>query len=335
MGANVRRRDFLSVLGGTAAAWPLAASAQQADRARRIGVLMPLSATDPEGKAEVRAFVDELQKQGWIAGGNLSIDYRWAAGDKERMDAFATELIASQPDVIFTRSTPATSSLLKQTRTIPIVFTVVSDPVGEGLVASLARPGGNATGFTNAESSLTGKWLGPLKEVIPGAGRIGFMFDPKTAPGGGHYYTQLIETAAPSFAVLPTAMPVHTPADIENAIDQFARQPKGGLLVLPDATTNLHRQLIITLAARYRVPAIYAFRYLAADGGLMSYGVDVAELFRSAANYVDRILKGTKPAELPVQLPEKFEFVINLKTAKTLGLTIPPGVFAIADEVIE
>jgi putative ABC transport system substrate-binding protein len=330
----MKRREFITFLSG-AAAWPLAASAQQADRIRRIGVLMPLSATDPEAKSEVAAFVDQLKKRGWTDGGNLSIDYRWAAGDKERIEAFAKELTALQPDAIFARSTPVTASLLKQTRTIPIVFAVVSDPVGEGFVASVARPGGNATGFTNAESSLTGKWLGLLKEVMPNANRIAFMFDPKTAPGGGRYYTQLIESAAPSFAVLPTAMPVHLPADIESAIDRFSRQPNGGLLVLPDATTNFHRQLIITLAAQYRVPAIYAFRYLAADGGLMSYGVNVAELFRSAANYVDRILQGAKPADLPVQLPEKFEFVINLKTAKTLGLTIPPGVFAIADEVIE
>jgi putative ABC transport system substrate-binding protein len=199
----------------------------------------------------------------------------------------------------------------------------------------LARPEGNATGFTNAESSLTGKWLGLLKEVAPKTHRMGFIFDPRTAPGGGLYYTQLIEAAAPSFAVLPSAMPVHTPADIETAIDEFAREPNGGLLVLPDFTTNSNRQLIITLAARHRMPAVYAFRYFAAEGGLMSYGVDVAELFRSAANYVDRILNGAKPSDLPVQLPEKFDFVINLKTAKTLGLTIPPGVFAIADEVIE
>jgi len=330
----MRRREFIALLGG-AAAWPSAASAQQAERIRRIGVLMPLSATDPEGKAEIAAFVDQLEKRGWTNGGNLSIDLRWAAGNRERMEALAKELTASQPDVIFCRSTPATASLLKQTRSIPIVFAVVSDPVGEGFVASLARPGGNATGFTNAESSLTGKWLGLLKEVTPSANRIAFIFDPKIAPGGGVYYTQLIETAAPSFAVIPTAIPVHNPADIESAIDEFARQPNGGLIVLPGATTNLNRQLIITLAARYRMPAVYAFRYFAAEGGLMSYGVNVAELFRSAADYADRILRGAKPADLPVQLPEKFEFVINLKTARTLDLTMPPGVLAIADETIE
>jgi putative tryptophan/tyrosine transport system substrate-binding protein len=330
----MRRRDFIT-LGCSATAWPLAARAQQPNRVRRIGVLMPLSETDPEGKTELAAFAEQLQKLGWTEGGNLSIDDRWAAGDRERMEAFAKELVALQPDVIFARSTPVIAALLKETRTIPIVFAVVSAPVGEGFVASLARPGGNATGFTNAESSLTGKWLGLLKEIFPNANRIAFIFDPKTAPGGGLYYTKLIETAAPSFAVLSAALPVHNASDIGNAIDEFAREPNGGMIVLPDATTNLHLQLLVTLAARYRLPAVYPFRCFAEDGGLMSYGVDVAELFRSAANYVDRILRGAKPADLPVQLPEKFEFVLNLKTAKTLGLTIPPGVFAIADQVIE
>jgi putative ABC transport system substrate-binding protein len=330
----MKRREFITLLGATVL-WPRTGSAQQQDRVRRVGVLMPISATDPEAKTETAAFAGQLEKLGWTDGGNLRVDYRWADGDKDRMDAFAKELIALEPDVIFVRSTPATAALLKHTRAVSIVFAVVSDPVGEGFVASVARPGGNATGFTNAESSLTGKWLGLLKEVTPTADRIGFMFDPRTAPGGGLYYTKLIETAAPAFGVLTAPLPVHNPADIENAIGEFASRPNGGLLVLPDATTNQHRQPIIALAARYRVPAVYAFRYLSEEGGLMSYGVDVAQLFRNAANYVDRILKGVKPADLPVQLPEKFEFVINLKTARTLGLAIPPGVLAIADQVIE
>ena len=230
------------------------------------------------------------------------------------------------------RSTPATAALFKNTRSIPIVFAVVSDPVGEGFVASVARPGGNVTGFTNAEASLSGKWLGLLKEVAPKMARVGYLFDPKVAPGGGTYYTNLINAAAAASAVVPAAMPVHGSDDIERAIGDFSHAPDGGLIVLPDATTNLHRAQIIALAGRYRLPAIYAFRNLAEEGGLMSYGVDVAELFRLAANYVDRILKGAKPADLPVQLPEKFEFVLNLKTAKALGIQIPPGVQAIADD---
>jgi putative ABC transport system substrate-binding protein len=215
------------------------------------------------------------------------------------------------------------------------VFAVVSDPVGEGFVASVARPGGNVTGFTNAEASLSGKWLGLLKEVAPKMGRAGYLFDPKVAPGGGNYYTNLINAAAAASAVVPAAMPVHGSDDIERAIGEFSHAPDGGLIVLPDATTFFHRAQIIALAGRYRLPAIYAFRNLAEEGGLMSYGVDLAESFRLAANYVDRILKGAKPADLPVQLPEKFEFVLNLKTAKALGIKIPPGVMAIADAVIE
>lgn len=251
------------------------------------------------------------------------------------MQALAKELIALQPDVIFSRSTPVTGALLKQTRTIPLVFAVVSDPVGEGFVASVARPGGNATGFTNAEASLTGKWLGLLKEMMPSISRAAFIYDPKVAPGGGSYYTKLVEAAAPQFQVAPTAVPIRSLADIESVVGDFVRKPNGGLLVLPDSTTNFYRGQIIAMAAQYRVPAVYAFRYIVADGGLMSYGVDVVELFRRAATYVDRILKGAKPADLPVQLPEKFQLVLNLKTAAAMGLTIPTSLQLLADEVIE
>src|SRR3984885_4146079 len=216
----MKRRDFIAALGGAAAAWPLAVRAQQDNAPRRLGVLMPSAPDDQEVKKDLAGFTRQMQNLGWTEGGNLRVDYRWSGGDSQKMQAYAKELVDARPDVIFVRSTPATGALLKNTRSIPIVFAVVSDPVGEGFVVSVARPGGNATGFTNAESSLTGKWLGLLKEVIPNADRIAFMFDPKTAPGGGHYYTQLIETAAPSFAVLPTAMPVHIPADIESAFDQ-------------------------------------------------------------------------------------------------------------------
>ncbi len=330
----MNRREFITLLGGAAAAWPLAARGQQPG-VRRIGVLMPGAATDPAGKLELESFARQLRDLGWTEGSNIQIDYRFSAGDPELMQALAKELTALQPDVIFSRSTPVTGALLKQTRSIPVVFAVVSDPVGEGFVASVARPGGNATGFTNAESSLTGKWLGLLKAIMPSIDRVAFIFDPKVAPGGGSYYTSLMESAAPSFAVASAAMPVHSAADIERDVVNFASKPNGGLLVLPDATTNVHRELIIGLAARHRVPAVYAFRYIAVEGGLMSYGVDVAELFRRAAIYVDRILKGAKPADLPVQLPEKFQLVLNLKTAATMGLTIPTSLQLLADEVIE
>jgi putative ABC transport system substrate-binding protein len=270
-----------------------------------------------------------------MEGNNIQIDYRWSAGDADRMHELAKELVALHPDVIFSRSTPVTAALLKQTRSIPIVFAVVSDPVGEGFVASVARPGGNATGFTNAEASLTGKWLGLLKEIMPAIEHVAFLFDPKVAPGGGSYYTKLIEAAGPAFGVAPTAIPVHNGADIERDVGNFVSKPNGGLLVLPDATTNFHRQRIIELAARHRVPAVYAFRYIVVDGGLMSYGIDVGELFRRGATYVDRILKGTNPADLPVQLPEKFQLVLNLKTAAAMGLTVPTSLQLLADEVIE
>jgi putative ABC transport system substrate-binding protein len=331
----MQRREFITLVGGAAAAWPLAAHAQQPDGVLRIGVLMPLAATDPSMKRQVVAFVRQLQELGWAEGRNLQIDYRFAAGDAERMQVFAKELVALQPQVIFARSTPVTAALLKETHTIPIVFTVVSDPVGERFVESLARPGGNATGFTNVEFSLTGKWLELLKEVAPSIKRVAFIFDPKLAPGGGSYYTRLIEASAQSFAVVPTATPVHDAVEIERAIGEFIREPNGGLLVLPDATTLGHRGLIIALAARHRVPAIYAFRDVVVDGGLISYGVDVVDQFRQAAGYVGRILKGAKPTELPVQLPTKFELTINLKTAKALGLDVSLQLQQRADELIE
>ena len=330
----MRRREFMTLLGG-AAAWPLAVRAQQANSVTRIGVLMPFAANDPSSKVDVAAFVSELRGLGWVEGRNLRIDYHRAAGNAERMQALAKELVAQQPQVIFCRSTPVTAALLKQTRTIPIVFTMVSDPVGERFVESLARPGGNVTGFTNVESSMAGKWLELLKEVAPGIKRIAFIFDPKVAPDGGAYYTKLIQSAAASFVVTPTAAPVHGAVEIERAIGQFAREPDGGLLVLPDTTTRTHRRVIIALAAQHRVPAIYDFRDIVVNGGLISYGVDFADLIRRGAVYVDRILKGAKPAELPVQLPTKFDLVINLKTAKALGLEVPSQLQQRADELIE
>src|SRR6476646_2513314 len=319
----MKRREFIKVVGGAAASWPLAVRAQQRDEVRLIGVIVNVAADDPEAQASVAAFKQAMQQLGWSDERNLQIDFRGAAGDPEKMQAFAKELVGLKPHVILSRSTPVTAALLRQTRAIPIVFTVVSDPVGERFVESLARPGGNATGFTNVESSLTGKWLELLKEIAPRVKRVAFLFNPKLAPGGGLYYTRLIEAAAPSFAVTPTVAPVHGAADIERAIGEFVREPNGGLVVLPDATTLVNRKLIVALAERHRVPAIYAFRIIVTDGGLISYGIDVVDQFRQAAGYVDRILKGAKPAELPVQLPTKFAMDINLKTAKRLGLNVP------------
>jgi putative ABC transport system substrate-binding protein len=295
---------------------------------------MPFATTDPSSKLDVAALVGQLQVLGWTEGRNLRIDYRWAAGNAEQMQASAKELVAQQPDVIFCRSTPVTAALLKQTNTIPIVFSMVSDPVGERFVESLARPGSNATGFTNVESSMAGKWLELLKEVAPNIKRIDSYLIQGSLPAGARI-TNLIKAAAPAFAVALTATPVHDAVEIESAIEQFAREPNGGLLVLPDTTTRTHRRLIIALAAQYRVPAIYDFRDMVMEGGLISYGVDVADLIRRAAGYVDRVLKGAKPAELPVQLPTKFELVINLQTAKALGLEISSQHQQRADEVIE
>jgi putative tryptophan/tyrosine transport system substrate-binding protein len=330
----VRRREFITLIG-SAAVCPLAARAQQPDEVRRISVLVNTAADDPESQTSVAVLKQTLQQLGWTEGRNLRIDYRAAAGNAQQMQAFAKELVALQPRVILARSTPVTAAFLEQTRTIPIVFTVVSDPVGEHFVESLARPGGNATGFTNVEFSLTGKWVGLLKEIAPGIKRVAFIFDPKLAPGGGSYYTSLIEASAASFAVAPTVAQVHSAVEIERAIGEFVGEPNGGLVVLPDATTVVHRRLIVALAAQHRVPAIYAYRDVVADGGLIAYGVDVVDEFRQAAGYIDRILKGAKPAELPVQLPTKFLMAINLKTAKALGLDVPLLLQQRADEVIE
>jgi putative tryptophan/tyrosine transport system substrate-binding protein len=330
----VRRREFITLIG-SAAVCPLAARAQQPDEVRRISVLVNTAADDPESQTSVAVLKQTLQQLGWTEGRNLRIEYRGAAGNAQQMQAFAKELVALQPRVILARSTPVTAAFLEQTRTIPIVFTVVSDPVGEHFVESLARPGGNATGFTNVEFSLTGKWVGLLKEIAPGIKRVAFIFDPKLAPGGGSYYTSLIEASAASFAVAPTLAQVHSAVEIERAIGEFVSEPNGGLVVLPDATTVVHRRLIVALAAQHRVPAIYAYRDVVADGGLIAYGVDVVDEFRQAAGYIDRILKGAKPAELPVQLPTKFLMAINLKTAKALGLDVPLLLQQRADEVTE
>jgi putative ABC transport system substrate-binding protein len=331
----MRRRDFILVLGGAAVAWPLAARAQRGERVRRIGVLMPYANSDGETNQHLAAFRDRLRQLGWTENKNVTIDYRWIGGDFNRTGEFAKQLVDLKPDVIVDRATPVTAALMKETQTIPIVFLVVSDPVGEGFAATLARPGGNATGFTNVEASLGGKWIELIKEIAPSVTRVGILFDPKVSAGGGSFYMGTAEKAARTVGVILLPTPIHDAAGISQAIDAFAREPNGALLTLPDTTTTFNRASIFAAAARHRLPAVYAFRYFAAEGGLASYGVDVAEQFRQAAGYVDRILRGEQPAELPVQAPTKFEFVVNLKTAKAQGLEIAPMLLTRADEVIE
>ena len=329
------RRRFLHAVGASLVTAPLAAEGQPTDRVRRIGLLIPFAESDGDAQAQIAAFAETLRTLGWNDGRNVRIDYRWAAQDAARIRTFAKQLVELQPDVILARTTPVTATLLKETRTIPIVFAVVSDPVGDGLVQSLARPGGNVTGFTNVDASLGGKWLQLLKEIAPRIRRVAFMFDPKMAPGGGAYYRRLIEGAAPSIGVPVIATVVHDAADIKRAIDAFTREPDGGLIVLPDVTMVNHRRETISLAAQHRLPAIYPTDYFAKDGGLISYGADYLDLYRKAASYVDRILRGATPSELAVQGPIKFQLVINSKAAKALGLTIPPSLLVQADHVIE
>jgi ABC-type uncharacterized transport system substrate-binding protein len=330
----MKRRAFIRLLvGGAAAAWPLAAHAQQAKQMRRIGVLIGLVANDPEAQSRMAALESSLRELGWVKGRNLSIEYRWA-GDGSVLRDHATELLASAPDLILANSTPVTVALREQSRAVPIVFTQVVDPVGQGLVSSLARPGGNLTGFTSFEFSIGTKWLEALKQTAPRVTRVALVFNPQSAPYAD-LFIRPVEAAAPSFSVAPIRAAVRDPVDVDHVFDALAREPNGGLMVLPDLSMTNYREAIIALAARYRVPAVYPFRYFATAGGLMSYGTDVADVFRRAAGYVDRILKGTSPGELPIQAPNKYELVINLKTAKTLGLDVPPGLSARADEVIE
>jgi ABC-type uncharacterized transport system substrate-binding protein len=327
----MKRRDFITLLGGAAASWPLAARAQT-KRMRRIGVLMGLVAKDPEAQSRVAAFENGLQELGWVNGRNLSIEYRWA-GDGNVRD-HATELLAMAPDLILANSTPVTAALREQSGAVPIVFTQVTDPVGQGLVPNLAHPGGNITGFTSFEFSIGTKWLEALKQTAPRVTRVALVFNPQSAPFAD-LFLRPVETAAPSFSVAPIVAAVRDPADVDRVFDALAREPNGGLMVLPDLSMTNYREAIIALAARHRVPAVYPYRYFAESGGLMSYGIDGTDVFRRAAAYVDRILKGTSPGELPIQAPTKYELVINLKTAKTLGLTVPPTLLALADEVIE
>jgi ABC-type uncharacterized transport system substrate-binding protein len=331
----MRRRDFITLLGGAAAAWPLAARAQQGERMRRIGVLMGFAENDPEGTLWFSSFTRAFQELGWVDGRNVRMDVRWDASNSDPNQKFAKELVSLKPDVILAHGTPLTAALQRETRTVPIVFGAVADPVGEGFVANLSRPGGNITGFVFTEGEIGGKWVELLKEIAPSVKRVAAIFNPNTAPRRGSYYIPSFEAAALSLKVEPITVPVHSDAEIETAITSLGREPGGGLVVIGDAFLVARRGPIISTAARTKVPAIYFHAAFARDGGLLSYGPDNADLFRRAATYVDRILRGASPAELPVQVPIKFMRVINLKTAKALGLTVPLTLQASADEVIE
>jgi putative ABC transport system substrate-binding protein len=335
MAIHIRRRELIAALGGAAATWPLAARAQQPDRVRRIGVLMGYAESDSDAQAWYATFREELQKLGWTAGRNAQIDTRWATpADAGSMRRFAKELVALQPDLFLSSTTPTTTALLQQTRTIPIVFAIVADPIGSGFVASFARPGGNVTGFIFTEPTMAGKWLELLKEIAPRVARVAMLFNPASATYA-EYWLSPFKAAAASFAIEPIAAPVRDRSELESVVAAQAREPNGGLIAMPDSFTDAHRAEITSLAARYRLPAVYPFRFFVEVGGLMSYGVDRTDNFRRAATYADRILKGEKPSELPVQAPFKYELVINLKTAKALGLDVPLHLQQLADEVIE
>jgi putative tryptophan/tyrosine transport system substrate-binding protein len=319
----MRRRQFIAGLG-SAAAWPVVVRAQQGERVRQIGVLMAFNETDPEGKARLSGFTQGLTELGWIDGRNVRLDVRWDASTIDRMRMFAKELVALQPDVIFATTSAATAALQRETRTIPIVFASVSDPIEAGFVASLPRPRGNVTGFGNTEAGMVGKWLQLLMEIAPSVKRVAIMFNPDTAPSGGSYHLPLLGAAARTLKVEPITAP-----------GSLGREPGGALVFVPDNFITLHRAPIVSLAAQNNVPAVYFASYFVGGGGLLSYGPDVVDIFHRSASYVDRILRGEKPSDLPVQLPVKFEMAVNLKTAKALGLTIPETLLATADEVIQ
>ena len=330
----MRRRDFIVLVGSTGAAWPVVARAQRSERMRRIGVLLGLPPSDPVGEAEVAALGQALDKLGWVHGRTAQITYRWAGVSAAGLRASAGELIDLSPEVIISRGTPATVALMQQTKAIPIVFTVVAEPITGGLVASLARPGGNITGFTNVEPSIGGKWLELLKEMAPRISRVALIFNPTTAPYAGPF-VQFAKAAASSLSVEATATPVHREAEIENTVIRLAHTPDSGLVCITDSFMTSHRALIVELANKYRLPAIYPFPLFVSGGGLMSYGVDTVDMGQRAASYIDRILRGEAPANLPVQLPTKFNLMINLKAAKAIGLEVPLFLQQRADEVIE
>jgi len=328
----MRRRELIAGLG-SAAAWSLVARAQQADRVRRIGVLLPFDEKDPVIKSRISAFTQALAELGWTNGRNVRMDLRWGHGDINQIGALAQELVALRPDIILTNGTPETIALQRETQTIPIVFASMDDPVASGIVPRLDRPSGNVTGFAILERSLGSKWLELLSEIAPGLKRLAIMFNPLTAPVSA--YMPSLEIAARSLKLMLIITPVHSDAEIETAIMAFGREPGGGLVVMPEAFTTAHRASIVSAAARSNVPAIYTVAAFAREGGLLSYGVDQVDNFRRAATYVDSILRGAKPGDLPVQFPTKFEMIVNLKTAKALGLTVPQSILLRADEVIE
>jgi putative ABC transport system substrate-binding protein len=329
----MRRRDFIRAIAGSSVAWPLVTEAQQSQKMRRLSVLMSTAADDQESMARYTAFLQGLQELGWTDGRNVRIDVRWGAGDAERMRKYAAELVALAPDVIMASGSISLGSLIKATRTVPIVFALIADPVGAGFVKSLSRPGGNVTGFMAFEYSLSGKWVELLKEIAPSVQRVAVLRNPDLVADIGQF--AVIQSVAASFGVEPSPIDVRDASEIEDAVAAFAQSANGGLIVPGDPMTQAHRDLIIALANRYKLPATYPSRFFAKDGGLVSFGPNFIDEFKSAASYVDRILKGEKPADLPVQAPTKYELVINLKTAKALGITIPQPALARADEVIE
>ncbi len=327
----MRRREFITWLGGALTSWPIPANAQPAARVRTVGVLMGL-ADDAEARGRSMAFEQGLEREGWSLGQNLRIEYRYAEGDSMRMQALAKELVELRPDCILGHSTPVVTALMQATRTIPIVFVSVSDPIGSGFVASMARPASNMTGFTIFPATITGKYLSMLKEIVPQLARVAILYN---ADYAGSFFLSPVVGAAREFKVQPITAQVRNPAEIESTIAKLGSQPGSGLIVIPDNFTSVHRKLIISLAAQFRIPTIYPYRYFADEGGLLSYGVHITDLFRRAAEYVSRILRGADPADLPVQAPTKFELAINLKTAKALGLVIPRVLLVGADQVIE
>ena len=331
----MQRRTFIGILALAACARPLIAAAQSSEKPRTIGVLMAYASTDAEATTRVTAFVRELHRLGWKDGLNLRIEYRWAGADTQRIAAHSLELVGLQPDAIFAATTPVVRALLRETRTIPIVFVSVSDPVGDRFVEGLARPGGNATGFINIESSMAGKWVELLKAIAPNVTGVSIVFNPTTAAGAGAYFMAPFETAARATALEPRTVAVKDPAELDRAIASLGADRTSALIVMPDSFNVVHRDKIIAAAARHGVPAVYPYRYMVAAGGLMSYGVDLLDMYVRGAAQVDRILRGADPREMPIQVPSKFEFVINRKTAEALGLTIPPNLLVRADEVIQ
>jgi putative ABC transport system substrate-binding protein len=329
----MRRREFITLLG-SAAAWPLAARAQQAERVRRVGALIAFAESDPEYQAHVGVFRDGLQKLGWTEGRNIQIDYRWAGPELDVIQRFAKELVALHPELILSSSTSTTAALLQQTRTVPIIFAVAVDPIGSGFVASLSRPGGNVTGFINLDPNMVGKWLELLKEIAPSVTRVAAVYHPETAPYF-EIYVHPFKTAAQSLGVEAIVAPVRDMSEFESVCAAQARQPNGAIVLVPDPYMLAHRSEVTSVAARHRLPAVYYNRTFVDAGGLLSYGNDIRDNYRRAATYVDRVLKGEKPSELPVEFPVKFELMLNLKTAKTLGLNVPVHLQQIADEVVE